>query len=169
MLAKKIKIKNLFQQRRFIEEQLNNFLNDEFPMRDGSFIYKYLGYILPENMDYFKTTHGFSIVVLDDEKTLKEFGSPLNIFTISIGLVLNDDELKQAEAVKYFTEEDCINAMAKLRAEFENEVAGDVENYDEKECFDDYKKFDPVFDCSSYSDEEEFYDEEEEGYFEDEE
>lgn len=103
MLAKEVKINNLKQQREFIRRQLEK---DKEPNECGETLYRYFGYILPENIEYFKK-EGYDIKCFNSEIFMAHSqGVPMYAFTIREDIILNNEELKEAEAVEVKFEED---------------------------------------------------------------
>ena len=94
MLAKTIKIQNLYVQREYIERKL--LMASE--KGDPSFIYE--GHIYPENVDYFQqqgiVINRASVVI--DPKVINAL--PAHLITISPALKLTREEL--SEAKKYY-------------------------------------------------------------------
>ena len=103
MLAKEIKIKNLKQQREFIESELKCL--SLFPRNDGDPSYLYIGNLFPEVSEYFEQ-RGFDVsqvMTLDgSSEVLTDTGYPVYLFTISDELILNGNELKEAEEVEIY-------------------------------------------------------------------
>lgn len=81
MLAKKIKIHNLIWQRNFITKQL------EAPRKDGDPLYRYKGYIYPENIKYF-TDEGYEVNTISNQ----EEGYKLYAFVPSDDINLTPEE-----------------------------------------------------------------------------
>lgn len=94
MLAKDIKVGTLFQQRDFIEAQLKGALK---PERDGDPSYSYIGYIYPENLDYFEN-EGYTVqnVCGSDVLTAITKGRPMYLFTPKTDLTLSEEELQES-------------------------------------------------------------------------
>ena len=101
MLAKEIKIKNLKQQREFIESELKCL--SLFPRNNGNPSYVYIGNLFPEVSEYFEQ-QGFvvsQVMTLDgNSEVLTDTGCPAYLFTISDELMLSEEELKEAEEVE---------------------------------------------------------------------
>lgn len=93
MLAKKLKIRTLLRQRNYIEEQLNQIGNNEEVDPD----YCHIGHIFQENIEYFKK-EGFEITrVESDMFTAMAEGAPVYLFIPKDDIVLNKEEIKEAE------------------------------------------------------------------------
>ena len=93
MLAKETKIHNLILQRNFIKTHLK-CLN-----KDGDPTYRYLGYIYPENREYFER-EGYDIDTSTSIEALKITGGfHLNIFTPSDLILLTSEEETSSEAI----------------------------------------------------------------------
>lgn len=93
MLARETKIHKLIQQRNFIEVQLG-LLN-----KDGDPSYRYVGYLYPENREYF-AKEGYVITTISTVEAFKiTEGLPLNIFTPSDDIVLTTEELTTSERI----------------------------------------------------------------------
>lgn len=98
MLAKEIKIKTLKQQREFILKELTHLPECR---KDGNCLYRYVGYIYPEVIEYFRN-EGFTVTeIKSDFITALSEGSPVYIFTVSDDIKLSEKEMEQAEEYNY--------------------------------------------------------------------
>ena len=95
MLAKKLKIRNIKQQREFIKYQLEMLL--ENPREDGRVDYQFIGYIFPEVIDYFHE-QGFNVEITKVESgQAKIYGRSVYIFTPSDEIKLSEEEIERSE------------------------------------------------------------------------
>ena len=95
MLAKDIKVKTLLRQRTFIEELLTKLGNSK--NRDGHPAYSYIGYVYPENIEYFEN-EGFDVtLVKSDLLTADLKGLPLHVFIPKEDIELGMNDMQEAE------------------------------------------------------------------------
>ncbi|MBR6033837.1 MAG: hypothetical protein IKP28_03765 [Clostridia bacterium] len=94
MLARDIKKRQLFQQRRFIQKGLDRTVTRK---GDGDCSYLYIGHLYPENVEYFRK-EGFSICLIESE-TLKgkTLGIPVFLFTVASDVRLTPEEMTESE------------------------------------------------------------------------
>ena len=94
MLARGIKKRQLFQQRKFIQKGLECAATRK---RDGDCSYVYIGHLYPENVEYFRN-EGFNISLIESE-TLKgkTLGIPVFLFTIANDVRLTPEEMTESE------------------------------------------------------------------------
>ncbi len=92
MLARDIKIRQLIEQREYIERKLEGAME----RRNGDCSYIYTGHLYPENVEYFRR-EGFSInLVESDALKATTMGVPVFLFTIAIDVRLNDEEVRKS-------------------------------------------------------------------------
>lgn len=97
LLAKEIKIQTIRKQREFIRKQLLETKKN----KDGDTAYCYVGHIFPEVIKYFEK-EGFTITKVQSELlSAMTKGIPVYVFTIDDTIVLNEEDLQQAEAYDY--------------------------------------------------------------------
>lgn len=98
-LGKDLKIKNLMAQRDYIIDQLKKMLEE--PDEDGNAAYGYVGYVFPENIDYFRL-EGFGVRRFETDAILQTtMGMPIYIFNpVSEDLTAEEFKESREEANK---------------------------------------------------------------------
>lgn len=116
MLAKKLKIETLKQQREFILDNLNQRL-EIAKKTNGDMSYIYKGHIYHEVEEYFKK-EGFTITPIGSEKQ----GQPLFLFTINCEL--SKEELNTAEEEQYqFSDKNTNDDLNEEMLQFFNSIS----------------------------------------------
>ena len=93
MLARRIKINTIKQQREYIKAQLEALITSK--TCDGKAIYRYVGFLFQEVVKYFKE-EGFEVEIVR-LKSEKYSGYNIYIFTPNENIKLTPEEIEEAE------------------------------------------------------------------------